>query len=207
MIKGLTLDEALTISDQQIADFLGGLPEEKMHCSVMGKEALEVAIKSFRGETKGEKEETEGEIVCKCFGVTAEKIERAVADNRLKSIEEVTHFTKAGGGCRACHGRIKDIIDAKWRELEKKSKSSGVRRLTNIQKINLIQETIEREIRPVLQADKGDIELVDVEGDIVLVALRGHCVDCQASSYTLKGFVEQKLREYVSDNLEVREVR
>ncbi len=208
MIKGLTLDEAMKITDQQIADFLGGLPDEKMHCSVMGKEALEAAIKSYRGEKVDKHDHAEGEVVCKCFGVTAEKIKKAVMENKLKSIEEVTHFTKAGGGCQSCHGRIKELIDKSWVELESVAlPSKSEKKLTNIQKINLIQETIEREIRPVLQADQGDIELVDVDGNTVLVALRGHCSGCQSSTITLKGFVEKKLREHVSDELVVQEVK
>nr|WP_280173695.1 NifU family protein [Desulfatibacillum alkenivorans] len=78
--------------------------------------------------------------------------------------------------------------------------------LTNIRKIQLIQETLEREVRPTLKQDGGDIELVDVDGDKVLVRLQGRCSSCQASQATLKDHVEAKLRELVVDTLVVEEV-
>ncbi len=201
MVKGMTLEEAEKVTNQDIADYLGGLPKEKMHCSVMGRDALEKAIAYYRGEPE---KELEGEIVCECFGVTDVEIERAVRENNLTAIEDVTDYTKAGGGCESCHEKIQEIIDkvhGKPHVAHRKPLQ-----LTNIQKIHLIQETLEREIKPSLKQDGGDIELVDVDGNTVLVKLRGTCATCVASQVTLKHYVESKLREMVTPELVVEEV-
>ncbi len=200
MLKGKSLDEAEKISNQDIADYLGGLPKEKMHCSVLGRQALEAALSNYRGEPQ---EEQEGEIVCECFGITDVEIEKAVRENNLASVEEVTNYTKAGGGCENCHDSIREII-AGVREEERPAARP---KLSNIQKIKLIEEIIESEIRPSLQHDDGDIELVDVIGNRVLVATRGACAVCKASQQTLKNFVEAKLQELVLPDLVVEEVK
>jgi len=69
-----------------------------------------------------------------------------------------------------------------------------------------VAELIE-EIRPALQQDGGDVELIDVDGDRVLVSMRGMCASCPSSTLTIKGAIESKLREFVSDNITVEEVR
>jgi NifU-like protein len=206
MIKGKTLEEALKVSNQDIADYLGGLPVEKMHCSVMGREALEAAISNYRGQ-KVVKEDFE--IVCNCFGVTDREIIKAVRENNLTSVEQVTYYTKAGGGCGQCHPKIEAIIEKVRKEMEKGAPpvKPEKKRLTNIQKIKLIEETLGREIIPALKADGGDLELIDVEGNKVYVALRGKCSFCPSSEFTLKQYVETKLREFVSDDIELEEVR
>ncbi len=205
MIKGMTLEEAERITNKDIADYLDGLPEEKMHCSVMGREALQAAIANYRGQ-KISKEEFE--IVCKCFGVTDKEIERAVRENDLTTVEQVTYYTKAGGGCAKCHPKIEEIIEKVRKEKEKEAPPKPERkRLTNIQKIKLIEDTLGREIIPALKADGGDLELIDVEGNKVYVALRGKCSFCPSSDVTLKQYVESKLKEFVSEDLEVEEVR
>jgi NifU-like protein len=206
LIKGKTLDEAELVSNQDIADFLGGLPEQKMHCSVMGRDALLAAIENYRKGTT-EAKRIDSNIVCNCFGVTEKEIERAVKENSLTTIEEVTNYTKAGGGCTTCHEDIQEIIARVLREKAEaeKAKKSTKKKMTNIQKIRLIEETLEREIRPSLKKDGGDIELVDVEGDQVVVSLRGTCSQCRMADFTLAQVVEAKLREFVSDDLRVVE--
>jgi NifU-like protein len=201
MAKGLTLDEAMKITNQDIAAFLGGLPQEKMHCSVMGKEALEKAIENYRGAPT---KEPGAQVICECFGVTDKEIERAILENNLTTVEEVTNYTKAGGGCGNCHEAIRQIIDRVRFGID--SKPAVKPKLSNIQKIKMIEETLEREIRPSLKLDGGDIELIDVEGNRVIVATRGMCATCKAADITLKHFVEKKLRDLVSPDLVVEEV-
>jgi NifU-like protein len=202
MVKGLTLEEARKITNDDIAEYLGGLPKEKMHCSVMGRDALEKAISCYLGEPE---KKVEGNIVCECFGVTDVEIERVVRENHLSSIEDVTDYVKAGGGCGNCHDKIQEIIDAvlgTQRPIKKRAPA-----LTNLQKIKLIEESIEREINPNLKKDAGRLELVDVDGNRVLVRMGGTCASCVKSPITLKHYVESKLRELVAPELVVEEVQ
>ncbi|HBA87450.1 MAG TPA: Fe-S cluster assembly protein NifU [Geobacter sp.] len=209
MVKGKTLEEALKITNQEIADFLGGLPEEKMHCSVMGQEALEVAIAKYRGVEAPvhghDHVDTEGEIVCKCFGLTDLFLKKVIASNKLHTAEQVTHFTKAGGACGGCIPKIKELIAEVLGEEKKVAVEKPVK-LTNLRKMQLIQETLENEVRPQLWADGGDLELVDIDGSTVQVAFRKACAGCASSGNTAK-FVEQKLRELVSSDIVVQEVQ
>lgn len=198
LIKGKTLDDALKITNKDLADDLGGLPREKMHCSVMGREALEDAIANYRGEKHPEVEE--GEIVCQCFGVTDQKIRRVIRENDLHTSDDVTNFTKAGGGCGGCIPDIENILNELRIGKAAEDTIKPKKRLTNIQKISLIKEIIEKEIRPFLQADGGDLELLDVEGNKVTVSLRGMCRECLMADVTAKN-IEIKLKELVSEDL------
>lgn len=202
IVKGMTLDEAAKVTNQDIADYLGGLPKEKMHCSVMGREALEAAIANYRGLPIPM---AEGEVVCECFGVTDLEVKRAIEENNLQSVEEITNFTKAGGGCGKCLDRLEEILGETRKETRQIIPDKRPGRMTTIQKIKRIEEVLEREVRPALRKDGGDIELIDVDGDYVIVSLRGACVSCKKSQTTLKEYVEKKLREQVLDTLIVEE--
>jgi len=206
IVKGMTVDEAEQVTNQDIAEFLGGLPDQKLHCSVMGREALEAAIQNYRtGETS--KAVLEGEVICNCFGVTREEIERVVRENDLKTVDEITNYTKAGGGCGACKPNLQSIVDAYREETLRAAEKAKPRKMTFLEKIHRIEDTIEQEIRPLLKADGGDIELVDVDGDRVQVSFRGMCAQCNVAQFTLKDVVEAKLHEFVSDDIAVEEVK
>lgn len=200
MIKGKTLDEAKKITNRDIAMELGGLPEEKMHCSVMGMETLEKAINNYRGINVEEDEHDEGAIICKCFGVTDTKIKRAIRENNLTTVDEITFYTKAGGGCGACKVKLEDILNEELAERERAQKNEP---LTTVQKIKKIEEAIETVINPMLKMDGGSCKLVDIEGNIVKISFKGACSSCMASKNTLKGFVEPKIKELVDKDLEV----
>ena len=204
MVKGKHLDEAARITNEDIADFLGGLPKEKMHCSVMGREALEAAIADYRGMTLPM---AEGEMVCECFGVTDLEIIRAINESHLRSVEEITNFTKAGGGCGKCEDKLRLILQqtVSGGKVELLKPLAKPKRMTTLQKIKKIEEVLEREIRPGLRKDGGDIELIDVDGDFVSVSLRGACKSCAKSQTTIKEYVEKKLRELVLETLIVEE--
>ena len=138
-------------------------------------EALDAAIKSFK--TAGGKLVThdapEGKLVCKCFGVTEEKIIKAIKDNSLKTVEEVTNFTKAGGACGKCRDDIQKLINAFYSVDCKPEAASKFSKMTLVQKIHAVEDVIKSEIQPRLNADGGSIELVDVSGELVKVRLLG----------------------------------
>jgi NifU-like protein len=120
IIKGMTLDEAARVTNDDIADYLGGLPKEKMHCSVMGQSALKKAIADYRGIQIMEKP---GEMVCECFDVTDLEIIDAIKSNELQSTEYVTNYLKAGGGCGKCLERIDEIVEATLKEIAEETKN------------------------------------------------------------------------------------
>ena len=212
MIIGKPIDEVRKITNKDIADELGGLPPEKMHCSVMGYEALEDALKGYidkdeldeaMDELHG-KQEHQDKIVCTCFGVTENQIWEALKINGLKTVEEVTNYTKAGGACGKCKGLIQDIIDTYYHKEKKEEEEKST--LSPAQKILKINSIIEKQISPELQKDGGDITLTDIDGDKVYVRLRGRCSGCKNSNLTIKSFVETTLREAIDKNIEVIEV-
>ena len=117
LVKGMTLDEAKKVTNQDIVKLLGELPEAKMHCSVMGMEALQAAIAQYRGEPNPfeNDKEHEGKLVCKCFGVSDIKILKVAKENNLHQASEVTNYCKAGGACGACLGEIQRLLDDLWK--------------------------------------------------------------------------------------------
>jgi NifU-like protein len=150
----------------------------------------------------------EGDVVCECFGVTDLEVMRAIKESDLHSVEEITNYTKAGGGCGKCEDKLREILIATVEDMKETTPASTPpKRMTTLQKIKKIEEVLEREIKPALRKDGGSIELVDVDGDFVFVSLLGACTSCNQSQTTLKEYVEKKLRELVLDSLIIEEAK
>lgn len=205
MIIGMSVDDALKLTNKDITNALGGLPKQKMHCSVMGQEALEAAIRNWKGEPATSHAHEEGKLVCKCFGVTDAQIIQAIRENDLKTVEEVTDYTKAGGACGECLNEIAEILAHELKQ-QPLTELKPQKRMTNVQRMQKVLKVIDGEIRPKLAADGGDIELVDVDGRRVSVSLRGRCSQCKASEVTIRNLVEKALREQVEPDIIVEEV-
>ncbi|MEM8597370.1 MAG: Fe-S cluster assembly protein NifU [Pseudomonadota bacterium] len=271
LVIGKTVDEARALTNQDIAAFLDGLPPEKMHCSVMGQEALTAAIAAFRGEEVEDDDHEEGALICKCFGVDAGMLERAIRTNKLTTVEMVTFYTKAGGGCNACREPLEELLSdtnaamvaeglitaeeayvfgAAPKPAPKKVTGFSIPNMPPVpvatvpaqpsapvqiamptpavaptpapapvaiapapapaaapapapipapaapsgmsaaKEAILVSKIIE-ELRPTFRADGGDVELVDMEGSMVLVSMKGACAGCQLAGQTLGGLTKK----------------
>jgi NifU-like protein len=221
MVIGKTLEEAARITNEDIARELGGLPRQKMHCSVMGREALEAAMIDYYkrlGKSVPCDLLTQGVMVCHCFQVTRDTIRHAIRENRLETIEDITNYTKAGGGCQDCHPELQEILREMWEKMRLEEAGEnlpqGLQEFPPRQEdpvrrqwLEKVQEVLREEIAPALRRDGGDIELVRFHDNRVFVRLTGACAACRASEATIKDWVESQLREHISEDLEVIEVK
>ena len=192
IVKGMTLEEAAEVSNTDIVEYLGGLPAPKIHCSVMGAEALQLAIADYRGEIP--EEGAAGDIVCKCFEVTEQQIRDAVADNNLTTVEQVTNYTKAGGACTECVPEIQRIIGE---VLAEKAATSDVG--PENERDAKIRRLLAEQIGPALGAHGGGLQLAAIEGDKVVVVMQGACAMCDNVHGTVRDFVQRRLREEVDE--------
>jgi NifU-like protein len=221
---------ALKIQNRDIVEYLQGLPEQKIHCSVMGAEALESAVYNWAqrrgvdlkklGVDIHDEETEEGRIVCKCFSLTEPYIKRKIRELNLRTIPQITNAIKAGGGCSSCHhvpGGLQDLLDQIWgRQSETAAdlvqlqasppESHDVAELSPFQFAKKVEKVIDEYIRPSLKMDGGDIEVIDIKGTVVYCSLRGACSGCAGASLTLKMMVERALKEEVDDRIHVIEV-
>jgi NifU-like protein len=221
---------ALQIQNSDIVDYLQGLPEQKIHCSVMGAEALEAAVFNWAqrrgvdlkklGIDMHDQETEEGRIVCKCFSLTEPYIKRKIRELNLRTIPQITNAIKAGGGCSSCHhvpGGLQDLLDQVWGGKEAGSGVGPVplpvlksevptAEFSPYQFAKKVERVIEEFIRPALRADGGDVEIMDIKGTLVYCTLRGACSNCMGASQTLKMMIERSLKDQVDERIRVIQV-
>jgi NifU-like protein len=204
MVIGLTLEEAEKITNEDIAKTLGGLPDAKMHCSVMGQDALKSAIDFYKNGGKTTKKEETSRLVCACFNVYENDIIDQIRQNGLVSVEQITNYTKAGGGCGSCKGEIEKILKNTLAEMDEEHHHDEKiqcpllpekKNLTIFEKIERVRKVLNEVVRPGLQSDGGDCEFIDIDGNEITIKLLGHCSGCPASQATVKGFIEKELKE------------
>jgi NifU-like protein len=196
MAIGLTLEEAEKITNDDIVKFLGGLPTAKIHCSVMGAEALHAAIANYRGEEPDEAD-PEARIVCKCFEVTEQKIRDAVHEHNLTSVEQVTNYTKAGGACGECKTEIARIIGEVLAEKARLASADA----PASEREAAIRRLLEEQIAPALGVHGGGLQLLAIEGNRVVVVMTGACSMCAGMNTTVKEFVEKTLHEQIDEDI------
>ncbi|MCE0495423.1 Fe-S cluster assembly protein NifU [Vibrio salinus] len=217
MIIGKTVDDALAVTNNDIAEFLDGLPPEKMHCSVMGMEALHAAVADYRGEDVDDDHE-EGELICKCFAVDDLMIKRVVKANNLTTLDEVINYTKAGGACTSCHEKIEWVLEDCLAEMAAEAESSVILAAEQSETVAQIKtksvaekaddgvwaivEKVIDEVRPAVLADGGEIKLVDIEDNIVFISLTGTCTGCGLAGLTLAN-VEHKVSKALGEAVTV----
>jgi len=215
MCKGLTIEEAEKITNDSIADELEGLPDAKMHCSVMGQDALKLAIDFYKAGGKTVTKEVTSRTVCACFNITEEDIENAIRQNGLTTTDQVTNYTKAGGGCGSCLSDIADVVTRVNAEIDEENHDHDhghghdhdadepKRTLTMLEKVDLIRKVLNEDIRPALQGDHGDCELIDVDGNKVIIKFLGACSSCSMAGSTQNDFIGKTLQQKVHPDLVV----
>jgi NifU homolog involved in Fe-S cluster formation len=113
LVKGMDLKDAYNITPQMITESLGGLPEHKFHCSVLGDKALRAAIDDYleKHNLPNPYKKSIAKIICECKGVTDAQIEDAVKTGKAKNFDELSALTGCGTGCGKCKARINDLLE------------------------------------------------------------------------------------------------
>lgn len=224
--------QALKVSNQDIVDFLEGLPQQKIHCSVMGAEALESAVFNW-AQKRGvdlqrvgidihAHDQHEGRVVCKCFSLTEPYIRRKIRELNLRTIPEIINAIKAGGACMSCHhvpGGLQDLLNETW-----SADSPQAKKLTQItmsqsepahgpksglspyQFSKKVEKAFDDYVRPMLQRDGGDVEIIDIKESLVYCRLSGACAGCAGADQTMRLLVERTLKEMVDERIRVIQI-
>ncbi|OHB78822.1 MAG: hypothetical protein A2W31_12020 [Planctomycetes bacterium RBG_16_64_10] len=224
--------DALQIRNTDIVDFLGGLPAQKIHCSVMGAEALEAAVFNWAqkrgvdlarlGIDMHATEQEDGRIVCKCFSLTEPYLRRKIRELNLRTIPEIANAVKAGGACMSCHqvpGGLQDLLDETWGQAPGRPQvltqislagtavaKAEMPALSPYQFSKQVEQALDGYIRPALRQDGGDVEIIDIKDAMIYCRLVGSCQGCAAASQTLRMLVEQNLKDLVDERIRVIEV-
>ena len=215
MIIGKTVDEAMKITNIDVEQALrddettAAIPPQKMHCSVMAYDVIRKAASQYKGVDMDSLEEEE--IVCQCARVSLRTVRDVIRINDLKTVEEITRYTKAGAFCKSCirpgghesraHYLV-DILKDVRAEMEKQAASPAATKsfseLGLIQKHRAVETVLDEKVRPNLLRDGGNLEVVDMktaEGITeVFIRYMGACKGCPSASTGTLSYIEDFLK-------------
>ena len=230
LCMGKTVDEAVKITNIDVEKAMRdnpntpAVPPQKMHCSVMAYDVIKKAAATYKGV---DMESFENEfIVCECARVSYDTLVEVIKLNDLKSIEEITDYTKAGAFCKSCiepggHEAkdiyLVDILRDTRAEMEKErlieaantapDEKPNFASMSLVQKTRAVDAVVEEYVRPMLVMDGGDMEVVDIkENDAfhdIYIKYLGACSTCSTGSTGTLYAIESTLKQNLDDNIRV----
>lgn len=227
---GKTVDEAVKITNIDVEFALRDNPEtpavppQKMHCSVMAYDVIKKAAAEYKGVDMESFEQEQ--IICECARVSLATLKEVIRINDLKTIEEITDYTKAGAFCKSCikpgGHEEKDIylvdvlkdVRAEMEEAKLKTaadaSSNGTLsfdKMTLVQRIKAVDAVIDSDIRPMLVMDGGDMEIIDIKENLphydIYIRYLGSCSGCSSGSTGTLFAIEAVLQQKVDENIRV----
>ena len=226
MIIGKTVDQAMGITNLDVERSLrddeqtAAIPPQKMHCSVMAYDVIRKAASEYKGVDMDSLEEEE--IVCQCARVSLRTIRDVIRINNLTTVEEITHYTKAGAFCKSCirpgghesrRHYLVDILAGVRAEMERERAQAeaaappSFSRLGLIQKHRAVEVVLDEKVRPALLKDGGNLEVVDmkVTDDATEVYIRysGACKGCPSAEVGTLSFIQEYLQKELDPGIRV----
>lgn len=228
---GKTVQEAVKITNLDVEHALRddpdtpAVPGQKMHCSVMAYDVIKKAAGLYLGKNAEDFEEEI--IVCECARVSLSTIREVIRLNDLKSVEDITNYTKAGAFCKSCvkpggHEEreyyLEDILNEVRSEMDRESVKDlaqksvagelAFREMTMVQKVKAIDKVIDVNVRPMLMMDGGDMEILDIkdasDGHIdVYIRYLGACSGCASGATGTLYAIESVLQEHLDSEIRV----
>ncbi|AXH14405.1 iron-sulfur cluster assembly scaffold protein NifU [Malaciobacter mytili] len=227
---GKTVDEAVKITNIDVERALRdnpdtpAVPPQKMHCSVMAYDVIKKAAAEYKGVDMESFEEEQ--IVCECARVSLATLKEVIRLNDLKTVEEITDYTKAGAFCKSCikpggHEEkeiyLVDILADTRAEMDQEklkvaadASASGTLsfdKMTLVQRIKAIDTVLDEDIRPMLVMDGGNMEIIDIKENIphydLYIRYLGACSGCASGSTGTLYAIESVLRQKVDENIRV----
>ena len=228
LCKGKSVNEAVKITNIDVEHAMrdtpkhAAVPPQKMHCSVMAYDVIKRAAAQYKGVDEASFEDEI--IVCECARVSLGTIRDVIKINDLKTVEQITDYTKAGAFCKSCikpggHEEreyyLVDILAETRAEMEKEileeSEKTGkeipFKEMTVVQRLKAVESVIDENIRPMLVMDGGNLEILDIKENEnytdIYIRYLGACNGCASSATGTLYAIEAILKEKLDENIRI----